>query len=73
MNVTKYLYLSKANRYSSKVSARISSKKNEIKKNEICIRLDLDIDSKVFEDSTSSVKIDIPTNYKSRNINLRVG
>ncbi|MCK9428958.1 MAG: hypothetical protein M0R17_02970 [Candidatus Omnitrophica bacterium] len=72
--VTKYLYLSKSTkRYSGSISARISSNKNEIKKNEICLKLDLDIDTDVFSDSIPSIKLDIPKDYKARNINLRIG
>lgn len=73
MNVIKYLYLSKTKNYSNKVSARISSNKNEIKKNEICLKLELDIDQKVFEEYTPTVKLDIPVDYKSRSFNLRLG
>jgi hypothetical protein len=57
IKVTKYLYLQRKTRY-SKIGARVSSNKGEIRKNEICLKLDLDLDEEVFTDSIPTVTLD---------------
>ena len=69
--VTKYLYLSR-NKDFGKITARISSNKNEIQKSEICLKLNLNIDTDVFLDTVPAVTIDVPKDYKSRTLNLRI-
>lgn len=72
MQTTKYLYLSKSKQW-GKVNARISATKQATKKNEICIKLELDIPKEAFEDSIPTATVNIPKDYKRRKINLRLG
>ena len=72
MIIQKYLYISKPkNSYSHKTQARISSNKGSTKKDEICIKLNLEIDPKVFDDIITSVSFEIPNTHK-KVVNLRI-
>jgi hypothetical protein len=70
MIVNKYLYISKSKQY-GKVGTRLSSTKIAAHKDEICIKLNIDIDTAVFEDLLPTVTLEIPKTYR-RTINLRI-
>ena len=72
MITTKYLYLSKGRNY-GKIQARISANKSDCKKQEICIKLNLDVDDKAFTESLPVATITVPKDFKNHNINLRMG
>lgn len=71
MITTKYLYVSQSKQY-GKLTTRMTSTKGNVKKNEICLKLNIDVPKEAFIDSTPQVDIEIPNDYKKRTINLRV-
>jgi hypothetical protein len=50
----------------------MTSTKGNVKKNEICLKLNIDVPKEAFIDSTPQVDIEIPKDYKKRTINLRM-
>lgn len=69
MIINKYLYISKSRQY-GKVNTRLTSTKAACNKNEICIKLNLDIDNTVFDELLPTVTLEIPKTYR-KTINLR--
>lgn len=70
MQATKYLYISKSTQY-GKINTRMTSTKASCKKNEICIKLNINIDADIFSDSVPSVTLDVPKDFR-QNLNLRI-
>lgn len=70
MLINKYLYLSKSKQY-GKINTRLTSTKAGSKKNEICIKLNINIDTEVFDELLPAVTLEIPKGYR-KNINLRI-
>jgi len=69
MKINKYLYISKGKQYCN-INTRLTSSKTACKKNEICIKLNLEIDSSIFDELIPSVTLEIPKTLK-KTINLR--
>lgn len=71
MVATKYLYISKSPHQYNKITTRLTSTKASCKKNEICIKLNIDIDAEIFSDHLPVATLEIPKDLR-QNINLRI-